>query len=251
MKHLCIFCGSRTNSDEHVWPDWLAKIIKQLPGETKSLWAIRTNDEGHVDRWERATPDLVTKTVCKVRCNAGWMSDLEKDAKPLLSPMINGEEITLTRQQQGIIAIWMIKTAMVLDSMSPKKHMFYEQKERSHFRETFLPPGFLTFWLGHYSGSRWSGFTSHRILLNERSVPQSRSNIVTMGFGRLVLQFANTKLSPMTDNLAVKLPIRNGKYSVIEFGPHLSHSIRWPPPGTSFDDSECDLQTFSIRFGGY
>ena len=31
MKHLCIFCGSRTNSSEHVWPEWLAKIIKQLP----------------------------------------------------------------------------------------------------------------------------------------------------------------------------------------------------------------------------
>ena len=178
------------------------------------------------------------------------MSDMEQTVGPTLRPMINGEETTLTKEQQHTIAVWMIKNAMVLDSMSPKENTFYEEQERFHFRKTLLPPGYLTFWLGHYSGSHWSGFTNHRILWSEGTVPQYRIYILTMAFGRLVIQLANTKRMPLADTFAVKLPIKRGNWSIVEFGPHLD-SIRWPPPGPSFDDSERKLQKFSERFGGF
>jgi hypothetical protein len=247
MKHLCIFCGSRANSDEHVWPKWLARIMEQLPGTNKNLVAIRTNQHGERNRWERSTPELVTKSVCKVRCNEGWMSDLEKSVEPILRPMINGEEQTLTGEQQHIIAVWMLKGGMVLDSMSSQA-TFYEEAERFHFRTTLYPPGFLAFWLGLYSGSYWSGFTNHRIIRNEQSLPQYRSFVLTMVFGRLVLQLANTKVA--TSASAVNPPFRDGNWSTVELVPPFRHSIQWPPPGPSFDDCERKLLTFSERFGG-
>ena len=145
--------------------------------------------------------------------------------------------------------MWLIKAAMVLDNISSET-TFYEQSERSHFRETLLPPGYLALWLGNYSGSYWSGFTNHRILTNEQSVPPYKSYVLTMAFGRLVLQLCNNKLASSTETLAEEFPVRNGAWSIVEFGPHLSHSIQWPPLGSTFDDSERKLKTFSERFGG-
>lgn len=144
MKGLCIFCGNRANSREHVWPMWLARIIAKLPGENKILFNIRTNEQGERSRWKSTKPEIVTKNVCKAGCNEGWMSDLEKDVAPILRPMISGKEQTLTGKQQAIITIWLLKTAMVLDSTSPESN-FYEKSERFHFRNTFLPPGYLSF----------------------------------------------------------------------------------------------------------
>lgn len=248
MTKRCIFCGERVDSREHVWPQWLVRIIEPLPGSNKTLFAIRTNKDGQSNRWKRSTPELVTKSVCR-GCNEGWMSDMEQTTKPILCPMIKGEETTLTTIQQTRIAIWMLKVAIVLDSMSFEAR-FYEESERFHFRATFLPPGFLTFWLGYYSGSHWSGFTNHRILTNEKSVPPYKSYVLTMAFGRLVLQLCNSKLATFTNAVARKFPVRNGDWSIVEFSPHLNRSILWPPFGPSFDDSERKLETFSERFGG-
>ena len=177
------------------------------------------------------------------------MSDLEMTAEPILSPMIKGEETNLTRGQQVIIALWMIKVAMVLDSMNSHIN-FFEESERFHFRKTSLPPGYLSFWLGYYSGSYWSAFTSHRILTNDQSIPPYKSYVLTMSFGRLVLQLCNNKFATFRGSVAEKFEVRNGSWSIIELNPHLEHSIRWPPNDPTFNDSEQTLDTFSERFGG-
>lgn len=142
----------------------------------------------------------------------------------------------------------MLKTAMVLDSMSSEA-TFYETTERFQFRHTFIPPGYLTFHLGFYSGSYWSGFTQHRILRQDKFIPRYRSYVLTMSFGRLVLQLCNTKMA--TSVFAVNLPIAKGEWSTVEMIPPFTDPIRWPPPGPSFDDFEKKLQTFSERFGGH
>jgi hypothetical protein len=249
MKHLCIFCGQRANSSEHVWPGWLARIIEQLPGKNKTLSSIRTNQHGERRGWKKDRPEIITKNVCKVGCNGGWMSDLESEAASIIRPMVNGEEQTLTGKQQATITIWMIKTAMVLDSMSSET-TFYEGSERFHFRNTFLPPGYLSFWLGHYSGSYWSGFTNHRILRNEQCIPQIRSFVLTMSFGPLVLQVCNTKLA--TSAIAMEFPfVKKREWSTVELVYPFLNSVQWPPPGLSFNDSQRTLLAFSERFGGY
>lgn len=248
MKRLCIFCGNRANSHEHVWPTWLARIIEKLPGENKTLFNIRTNQHGKRSRWQSNKPEIVTRNVCKVGCNEGWMSDLEKDVAPILRPMISGKEQTLEGKQQATIAIWLLKTAMVLDSMSSESD-FYERSERFHFRKTFVPPGYLSFYLGLYSGSHWSGFTQYRILRDDQFPPQFRSYILTMSFGPLVLQVCNTK--SLTPASAVEYRNVKGVWSTVELVYPFLNPIQWPPLGPSFDDSEKKLLAFSERFGGY
>ena len=86
------------------------------------------------------------------------MSDMEQAVEPILRPMIMGEATALNTTQQDIVTKWLIKTGMVLDSMSSEA-TFYEESERFQFRETHLSLGYLALWLGRYSGSHWSGFT--------------------------------------------------------------------------------------------
>jgi hypothetical protein len=58
----------------------------------------RIGDKEHW--WKSPTAfDFVAKTVC-AKCNNGWMSNIEKEAKPSLTPMIEGEAITLDRTAQ-------------------------------------------------------------------------------------------------------------------------------------------------------
>jgi len=244
MGHLCSFCGNRADSREHVWPRWLARIIEQLPGEKKLLFNIRTDKHGHRKKWQSPKPEIVTKKICKT-CNEGWMSDLEKDASSILRPMIYRDGQTLTGKQQETIALWIVKTAMVLDSISAEVS-FYEMSERTHFYKSFFPPGTVNFYLGFCSGTYWSGFTEFRILLDPQRPPRSRSYILTMSFGGLVLQFCNTKA------MAEVVEYRNvkGEWSTVELVPPFPDPIRWPPADPAFDDSEKTILAFAERFGG-
>lgn len=174
------------------------------------------------------------------------MSDLERASADVLRPMIVGEDKTLTGKQQETITKWILKTGMVLDSMY-REVTFYEHNDRLSFRETQIPPGYVTFWLGHYSGSDYGSFTRHGILRTERSSNPYRSFVLTMSFGRLVLQACNNKIASSTPEEVFDLV--PGEWNTVELIPPFIDEVRWPPPGPSFEDSEKTLLKFSERFG--
>lgn len=176
------------------------------------------------------------------------MSDLETRSSDVLRPMIAGEDKTLTGRQQETITKWVLKTGMVLDSMY-REITFYEHNERLSFRETQIPPGYVTFWLGHYSGSDFGSFTRHGILRTERSSNPYRSFVLTMSFGRLVLQACNTKIASSAPEEVFDYFVP-GEWNTVELIPPFTDEVRWPPSGSSFDDSEKTLLKFSERFGG-
>ena len=250
MIHLCIFCGSRVNSAEHVWPQWLLDFLKQMPGKY-AFQSIRVRKDGQVNRWPekpKNTPDIVTKCVCEVRCNNGWMSDLEKNVKPILSPMNKDEKAILDTAQQSFIVMWMLKTAMIFDRMF--KNGFYDESERFHFRKGLRLPAYNTIVLGRYTGTRWGGFTCRAIVSNKRWVPHYRSYVLTMALGSLALQLCTAKFLSATNEHTRIVKRRKGPWSTVELLPTTHASIRWPPIGPSLNDSEGTLEAFSKRFGG-
>ena len=102
----CIFCNNPSGSREHVWPKWLLERKDLGPFRLK----IGNGQEKVID------VELQVKTVCG-KCNNGWMSDLEAEAKPILEQMFDDKPISLDQKQQEIIARWLMKTAMVYDSV--------------------------------------------------------------------------------------------------------------------------------------
>ena len=55
------------------------------------------------------------------KCNNGWMSDLQKLAKPILLPLIQGESFLLTPKQQKIVAAWCTMSVMTSDFFQPDR----------------------------------------------------------------------------------------------------------------------------------
>ncbi|MCS6897177.1 MAG: hypothetical protein NZM29_04325, partial [Nitrospira sp.] len=82
---------------------------------------------------DRVVADSMQKvgSVCH-SCNNGWMSRLEGDVKPILTPMVLGNSVTLEAQQQERLTTWMTKCAMLYESMETGE-VFFNELDRRHF----------------------------------------------------------------------------------------------------------------------
>jgi hypothetical protein len=183
------------------------------------------------------------------------MSQLEDKAKPILTPMILGNAMTLTALQQLTIAAWLTKCAMVFDSKD-KGEIFYDALDRRHFRIQ-LEPSFdaTNVWLGIFYGtSGLGGFTDHRTLRTKLgSGGTVKSHVHTMLFGHLVLQIVSIKRLVHEDcPLRIKMQPEFDRLwndLTIQIWPTNLQSAQWPPP-LEFDESEHHLKLFANRFGG-
>lgn len=94
----CIFCGSRENiSQEHVVPNWLRKVIPRVD-ESHGFtgFSIRRLPDAKSIIYQPgiafAEGNIANRRVYMVcqRCNNGWMSRLQNELKPILTPLILG-----------------------------------------------------------------------------------------------------------------------------------------------------------------
>lgn len=134
------------------------------------------------------TPVRKAKVVCQ-DCNNGWMSDLENETKPILSPMVADLALHLTEHDQNVLTRWTVKTAMMLDASSRRKgESCHAQALRERLRTHKEVPRLTAIWLGRFfrhelysrAGRGW--FT-----VNE--IPKAAHGCVTTFiFGYLVIQ---------------------------------------------------------------
>src|SRR6185437_1891087 len=83
----CAFCDHTGKlTAEHITSQWLRDLFTG-PGKA---WFGTT--EGETRQFDMGPLDFKAKVVCK-ECNSGWMSDIERAAKHLLSPMITGQSV--------------------------------------------------------------------------------------------------------------------------------------------------------------
>jgi hypothetical protein len=111
VPNACLFCGAtdRKITKEHIWPQWLADVLRGLPRL------------GRVERWSstaggQASRQPFLSSTVKVfcdECNNGWMSQLEAAAKPLVGPMVLDEAMDLDAAAQRIVANWIAVKGLV------------------------------------------------------------------------------------------------------------------------------------------
>jgi hypothetical protein len=58
--------------------------------------------------WYGRSAHIRVKYLCET-CNNGWMSDLEKEAQPVIRPLMNDISVPLDQWQQYLIALWTIR----------------------------------------------------------------------------------------------------------------------------------------------
>jgi len=249
---VCIFCGKSVKmTKEDAWPKWLVKLLRKNPKEKVPL------REFHHNRPEvtRHTTDEVIRIggFC-TSCNSGWMSALEKQAQPILTPMILGNPETLSTKEQFIVASWLTKCAIVFMGQYPKEDNFFDSLDRLHFMRTVSPFDATNIWLARYAASDdLRGVTDHTTFLaTAKGGGSLKYHVHTMAFGFLVLQIVSVKrLELMPRSLGVELKnVINLSWNdlTVRIWPPSLQPVHWPPQ-LSFDDGERDLRFFAKRFG--
>lgn len=120
----CVFCGwEGTLTAEHAWPDWIREVLptgqEKRPSQQHQVAATTGQVTAITPVLHQKAANRRVRVVCQGECNGGWMSDLEHAAKPLLVPLIVGEEPYLSEDAQALIAFWAAKTALMLQFIHP------------------------------------------------------------------------------------------------------------------------------------
>jgi len=236
MPKECIFCGrTQRQTKEHAVPLWFAKL-------KPANYSVRVEGEHrNIRKWNFLSDKVELKVRgCCTRCNSGWMSDLEQEAKPVLLPLVAGAEVHLPGSAQSVIARWAIKTVMVLEfSSASSRGKYYSQTEREALRAGRLPGSTLVFLAG-YRGQHAFQATEHPLTFSDtaRTFPGYSS---TTTFGSLVLQVLSYreragsrwfKVSGNFDKAEVQVwPIRG--------------EVLWPPEEVFEDDA---LESYATRW---
>lgn len=146
-RRPCVFCGRLVPlTREHLWPKQLQDVLPGL-GPGQHIFGL-TGDE---DSWfiqDRPAFSRAVKIVC-ADCNNGWMSRLEKKARPLLEPMNGQRRIALEPKQQQVLGFWIAKTAMTMQSSHPTRYP--DAIPRSQYSELYKeqrPPLLSQIWIG-------------------------------------------------------------------------------------------------------
>jgi hypothetical protein len=111
----CVFCGYPKTTNEHVFPQWL---LKDIPGRGDNILHRSEAPAGsgaETREWSTPVLSFKAKVVCGQHCNGGWMSRLERDARPFLVSMIRGNGRSYYDHGRELIAYWALKTAMMID----------------------------------------------------------------------------------------------------------------------------------------
>jgi hypothetical protein len=160
----CIFCGRFDGlSKEHIWPRWMAAYLpigKTNAHVSEVRSGIPKQPSTLKQRSERPGPVHTKKVraVCR-RCNSGWMSSIEEEAKPMLQSALTSTEWTVSSKEAQAIARWAILKAIVcehasLDHLTP-------QEDRNVLRLHLEVPAYFRVFIARHSGELRAAYLRH------------------------------------------------------------------------------------------
>jgi hypothetical protein len=154
MPRQCGFCGGSGVSKEHLWPQWVLKIILKTRGEEGKKYIVEHERHGRTTRFETTNIETKVGMPCE-GCNNGWMSKLEESVKPFMAGMVFPGHLTLLNEdRRRLLARWAVKTAMVYEFFKQDGRFYFSPEERSSFMTSSQPPNDVWVWLGKYDATR-------------------------------------------------------------------------------------------------
>lgn len=223
MANNCIFCGNTAGSREHIWPKWVLA--------RRDFGPFRLKRAGHPEVILNGT-ELTVKTVCG-SCNNGWMSKLEATITPILVPMFEGKPVTLDREQQGFLSLWLLKMAFLYDSAKGREagNTFYVNSERTAFAASQQVPNFTGVWIGQLDEEHRSldgvDFTLDSPSTGERV---GNGSAVTLANEHFVAQVCTLRLEETpTGPTQLNIESKTGNWDemLIRIHPIMNHVVKW------------------------
>lgn len=197
----CIFCEvNNANSREHFYSEWMHDLLPVGPQGTYSGDFIDQHPKTQeiTDFRRRVKPgELYTKklkVVC-AKCNNEWMSQIEDQAKPFLTPLIKGEQATLNAGQLEILARWATLKTIVCEHDVKGMEVTPAEDRAALMNEGIIPPYFSVYLFSHESPSL-IGYvrTSHAVSLTKgEPVPPLEGRVknvqqISVTLGKVMLQ---------------------------------------------------------------
>jgi len=230
---ICIFCENTAASPEHIWSDWMGKHFPKKPhAESITRW-------DNIDERDAPLPQPIithghpvnttVKAVCK-KCNNGWMSILEQQAKPYIESMLLGKPTVLDLKGQCLVIEWTTLKMMVWEHSQAPESIVFTRMETLQFSSTRKIPENIKTWLFRSSdpimrASIIRGYSAltpvNNGTLNE---PPDHANTQTALFriGKLLIYFFHSTLPEL----------EIGKFRQFDakvLWPTARTLIKWPP----------------------
>jgi hypothetical protein len=200
----CIFCNEESGSEEHFWPAWVHRFIKENKIELGGLRVQRGNEP------ETITDDLekTISTVCHT-CNNTWMSHVEDKNVSRFKPMMRNAPLSIDPGGMKIISEWAVLRAIMLDSEKPSIGLknFYTREERVAMRERLEIPARTRVWFGaldeFHLGGHGTDFTIEGINPDGTKLRVGTGCYNTVYMGYLVAQTVTEHIYPQYAEIGV------------------------------------------------
>lgn len=156
---LCIFCDKPGRlTKQHVWPKWLKKY--NLPEDThhyqvtaEANYRNPTDIKSSAKRLQGHSGARRFRKVCRT-CNGGWIRQIEESVTPFVLAMMDGNFVTLSRDEQRRLSVWLALVAIMSEFTDPRT-MAIPPEHRHWLKQRIEPAAGWMVWIGRYSGSNW------------------------------------------------------------------------------------------------
>lgn len=179
------------------------------------------------------------------------MSRLESAVRRTMGGLINDIAMELDAEQQRALALWAVKTAMVIEGVKQAKNGFYTRDDRSAFRQTLVPPMQTAVWIGRCAQSNNLHGEARKLHVSNPTAtnPLEDGCATTFVIGRLVIQVLSVKRKPDAMHGNLRLRMRSGPWDkkLVQIWPVEKQRVAWPPP-ESFSDLDDGLRDLRRRF---
>lgn len=236
----CIFCQREGKaSKEHLWPRWAQDTYDEDERDQRVPHSIEPHDQPH-KTWDAPAFSATLKDVCR-KCNNGWMSTIEAEAKTYMEPLIRGEEgLMIDPDAQWTISRWTYLKVLLFERVDTRQRLLPER----HYHEMYeslddpvLPANMSVFMAAH-EGER-HGQYAHR-LLADAATQKPELFMGTITIRKLVVQV----IEDISEDGAVKTFQRDKRIAGQDarIWP-FSKPFEWPP-GLALTDAGLEI------FGG-
>lgn len=255
LPKRCLFCGQAGQiTKEHAWPKWLGADIHVFPTQSTQTTGFGRSAEDVI----KEKPNLVVskqgsvlttriREVC-ARCNSGWMSRLESDARPLLkrlwAPSYPFGRTSISHAGATTLAAWATKTAWVRERVDGPSRTTTPVMRRA-LMDSLRPPDLTTVWFARHKGQMNFGAYVAELEVTRAedrwdTVDRRRVLICAMAFRGLAVT-VRTDSGPGVSQM--ELPQRAWR----RLWPTGS-SVQWPP---SLAVGDADVRASAAQFTGW
>lgn len=244
----CIFCDGYGLTKEHIWPKWLNPYLpKDVVNHEISFETIFPDRSIHETEIRSGSVQSGrVRRVC-LSCNTGWMSKLQEDTKPILLPLILGQNSLLTRKSQSTLSAWIAMLTMVAEFLDKTgTRIAISPNDRLFLRTKLTAPPSMKIWIGYYEKDNWPAVWAHATFpvgsegivprRSELGVDFPNTQTTTFVIGKLYAHILSSDIVSLVRSNDMK---GNARKLLYRIQPVRSSPLGWPP-SLKLSDQDAD-----------